>query len=190
MTNGKQPSSSERMAALVEDLELTPLQKQVLRQRWIDQVGWTSRRANRAHNRYLVLRVPTVVGGVLIPALITILLAAGEDKTIPWLFDMPVVWVRLLAFVTSLVVALAAASEETLNYGDHWRHYRKTAELLKSLGWQFLTLGGTFRRYPTHAEAFVPFTERVEQLLSDDLEGFLSLLTTDAAEPRRHEVIA
>ena len=186
-----EPSSSERMAAIVEGLDLSVLEKQALRERWIDQVKWTSGRAIRYHWRWVwLVRVPIVVGGVLIPALITILLASGQAATVPWLFDVPVSLVRLVAFVTSLVVAIASSSEQALSFGDQWRHYRRTAELLKSVGWQFLTLSGVFRRYPSHQDAYAPFMERVEQLLGDDLEGYLGLVSSEPSDGGRHEVVA
>ena len=60
-----------------------------------------------------------------------------------------------------------------MHFGDHWRHYRRTAELLKTLGWQYLTLSGQFKRFQSHDAAFVAFTERVEDVLNEDVEGYL-----------------
>jgi hypothetical protein len=87
-------------------------------------------------------------------------------------------------------VAILAGLEETFSYSDRWRHYRRTAELLKTLGWQFLTLNGSFRRYPTHAEAFGAFADRVEDVINEDVEGYLGTLATAESRDRtRHEVI-
>jgi len=189
-TQQRTPSSSARMAALVDGLDLTPLEKQVLRERWLDQITWLGGRAQRYHFRWVwFIRVPLIVGGALVPAFVTILLASGTAATVPWLFNVDVSWVRLAAFGASLAVAIASSSEQALSVGDQWRHYRRTAELLKSTGWLFLTLAGPFRRFPTHAEAFGPFMERVEQLLSEDLEGYLGLVSHEPADAGRREVI-
>lgn len=183
-------SSSERMQALIDSLDLPELRKDVLRQRWLNQMGWMSGQASRNRSRYLAVRIPIVIGGVAIPALITILLAAGVKPTIEWLGNIPTDSIRLLAFVTSITVAVLAAMEETLKFNDRWRHYRRTAEILKTLGWQYLMLAGAFRRYRTHEAAFVPFTERVEDVLNEDVEGYLSAVSAEGGERSHHEIVA
>ena len=181
--------SGERLAAMFEELELTPMQKELLRERWLTQVTWMSRQAARAHARYLWVRIPVVVGGALIPAFITILLGSGALERVPWLFNVPVEVIKLLSFVVSLSVAILAALEDVLKYGDRWRHYRRTAELLKTLGWQYLTLSGVFRRSASHAAAFASFTERIEDVLNEDVEGYLGTMASDLDRPRK-EVVA
>jgi hypothetical protein len=89
-----------------------------------------------------------------------------------------------------MLVAVFATFEETLRFGERWRHYRRTSELLKTLGWQYLMLSGAFRRYATHDAAFVPFTERVEDVLNEDVEGYLGAIAGDSADRSRHEVVA
>jgi hypothetical protein len=183
--------SDQRLAALLETLELTEFQKQVLRDRWLNQLGWMSRQASKARKWYLRLRIPVVIGGVAIPGLVTILLSAGSSETsVEWLFHLPVWVVRFVTFAVSLGVAILAALEEILNFGERWRHYRRTAELLKSLGWQYMMLSGGFRRYESHAAAFVPFTERVEDVLNEDVEGYLGQIAASTGERTRTEIIA
>ena len=74
---GGPTASTDRLAALLDALELAPVRKEMLRQRWLDQVGWMGRQARRARRRYLAIRIPVVLGGVAIPGLIAILLSAG-----------------------------------------------------------------------------------------------------------------
>jgi hypothetical protein len=180
--------SSQRMGRLLETLELSSMQKEILRQRWLDQVTWMGRQARRARRSYLALRIPVVIGGVAIPALIAILLSAGPATTVPFMQAITTESVRLFAFFVSLLVAGLAALDEVLKYGDRWRHYRRTAELLKTFGWQYLTLSGTFKRFDTHAQAFTTFTERVEDVLNEDVEGYLTTITVEGGD-KRHEVV-
>ena len=64
------------------------------------------------------------------------------------------------------------------------------AELLKTLGWQYLMLNGAFRRYASHAAAFQAFTERVEDTLNEDVEGYLGTMAGDSPDGgKRHEVV-
>jgi phosphoserine phosphatase len=123
---------------------------------------------------------------------VTILLSAKGDTgaTIAWLGGFPVDGIRFLAFVVSLTVALCAGAEEVFHFGDRWRHYRRTTELLKTLGWQYLMLSGSFRRYASHATAFSTFTERVEDTLNEDVEGYMGSIAGDTPERKSHEIIA
>jgi hypothetical protein len=182
--------TGQRLGALLDALDLDPARKELLRQRWLDQVVWTSRQARKAHGRYLWVRLPVVIGGVAIPGLLTILLSAGTAQTVPWLLNVPIEGVRLITFVTSLTVAILSAVEEVLHYADRWHHYRRTSELLKTLGWQYLALSGAFRHYASHAEAYAPFAERVEDVLNEDVEGYLGAVANEQGTPRtKHEVI-
>lgn len=182
-------ASSDRLAALLESLELEPIRKEILRQRWLDQVAWMGRQARKARRRYLAVRLPVVLGGVAIPGLIAILLSAGgrEQTFLPGVSTEAV---RIIAFFVSLMVAALAAYEEVMKYGERWRHYRRTAELLKTLGWQYLTLSGQFKRHRRHDEAFTAFTERVEEVLNQDVEGYLSAVGTEGPPDRRPDIIA
>ena len=184
------PGSSERLAELIETLELTEIQKRALRDRWLNQVTWMSEQARKARSKYQLPRLLVVVGGVTIPGLVTILLSAGSNPTIDWLFGLPTAWIRLLAFFVSLGVAMLAAAEEVMNYGERWRHYRRTAELLKTLGWQYIELSGVFRRYTSHAAAFGPFSERVEDALTEDVEGYFGQIATHSGDRQRTEIVA
>jgi hypothetical protein len=181
-------SSGERLAALLETVDLAPFKREVLRQRWLDQVTWMSRQARRARRRYLAIRLPVVFGGVATPGLIAILLSAGGNAQ-TFLPGVSTEAVRIVAFFVSLLTAGLAAYEEALRFGDRWRHYRRTAELLKTLGWQYLTLSGVFKRFRTHDDAFAAFTERVEDVLNDDVEGYLSSVSVEGAEKRTDIVV-
>ena len=164
-------SSTERLAAIIETLELSPFRKELLRQRWLDQTTWVSNQARRLRIRYYALRLPVVVGGVAIPGLVSLSLTTAQTSAIT---DY-----RWFVFILSLMVAIFAALEALFQFGDRWRHYRRTAERLKSAGWQYFQLNGAFRRHETHEAAFEPFTERVEEILGEDVEGYLGQVSRD-----------
>src|SRR5215213_4036886 len=110
-------SLRSELERIIEKLDLEPLQKEFLRLRWLDQVLWMEERANNAKVLYYILRLTTIVGGVIIPALVSFSLPSGD--TITW-----------VVFVLSLLVAISAALEGFLRYGEQWRHYRMMVELL------------------------------------------------------------
>jgi hypothetical protein len=139
------------------------------RMRWPEQLLWVEGRADHNRNRYFFWRLITLLGGVLVPALVTLQLNGPARAPVTW-----------ATFVVSLLVASSAAVEGFFRYGERWRHYRRTAELLKTEGWQFLQLTGYYRRPATHAAAYPLFASRVEDILQQDVDAYI---TTVAAEP-------
>ena len=51
-------------------------------------------------------------------------------------------------------------------------------------------LTGTFRRFQTHSAAIAPFTERVEDALNEDVEGYLGHIASEPVERGRPEIVA
>lgn len=59
------------LAKLIDELDLSDLQKQMLKTRWLDQVTWFERQSIRDRKRYYVLRLTAIIGGILIPVCVT-----------------------------------------------------------------------------------------------------------------------
>lgn len=166
------PGLRQELADIIQQLDLTPLQQQCLRARWVDTVLWMETRATSARNRYYWLRLMIIGGGVLIPALISL------DLSDPLASNV----LKWATFVLSLVVAISAAVEGFFRYGERWRHYRRTVELLKAEGWRFLQRGGAYADVASHAEAFPIFTGRVEDIIGSDVETFVTELARERKE--------
>src|SRR5215204_428790 len=135
-------------------------------------------KANRYRNRYYILRLTTIIGGVIVPALVSLNtpaltgLAVGGDTNLGLGWIAPVAgWA---AFALSLVVALSAAIEQFFNYGERWRHYQCMVESLKVEGWQFLQLSGPYHRYQNHTEAYSTFAARTEEIHQHDVEAYIT----------------
>ena len=164
------------LAGFIETLEVSEFQKNALRLRWLDQVNWLGARSRQARTRYYLLRMTALVSGVLVPALVSLSLTGTAAEAIRW-----------VTFVLSLAVALSTAIEQFFNYGDRWRNYRRRAELLKIEGWQFFQLSGSYRRYDAHAEAYPKFASRVEEIIQEDVQVYITELVSDkeakAAKP-------
>ncbi len=83
----------------------------------------------------------------------------------------------IAAFILSQLVAICAAIDQFFKYGDRWRHYRRSVELLKSDGWQFFQLTGPYAIYARkggHEEAFALFANQVESIIRSDVEGYIN----------------
>ena len=92
------------LGGLIESLQLSDLQKHLLRSRWLDQVLWMEGKAGSAQKRYYALRLIAIVGGVIVPALVG--LKIGEQGVCPWL--------QWTTFFLSLIVAISVAVGATL----------------------------------------------------------------------------
>ena len=151
--------------ALVDELGVDGHRKRFLKSRWLDQVIWTEGKANHARNRYYLLRLTTIVGALLVPALVSL---NPSDETLD---DAA----RIATWVVSLIVAASAAIEQFFHYGDRWRNYRRTAERLKAEGWLYLQLSGPYAgNGATHAAAYSAFAIRVEELIQADVDAYLT----------------
>ncbi|MBX3319530.1 MAG: DUF4231 domain-containing protein, partial [Nitrospira sp.] len=106
----KKPKDHEQvraeMGTLIEALEMPELNKQFLRARWLEQVIWMDEKAWNSVLRHNVLRLTTIIGGVIVPALVSLNVGDGGAAAI-----------KTLTYIVSLVVALSAAVEEFFHYG-------------------------------------------------------------------------
>lgn len=162
----------QELGELIQQLDLTPLQQQCLSARWVDTVLWMETRATSARNRYYLLRLMIIGGGVLIPALISLDFTDQVASAV----------LKWMTFGLSLMVAISAAVEGFFRYGERWRHYRRTVELLKTEGWKFLQRGGGYADFASHADCFPVFAGRVEDIISSDVETFVTELARERKE--------
>jgi hypothetical protein len=180
----KLPSYQEQLkqdfGELFGMLQLPERQEHYLRSRWLDQVIYMEGRAGRARDLHYRLRLTTIIGGVIIPALVSLNLTTNDNAQLKQTL-------AISTFVLSQVVAISAATEEFFNYGDRWRNYRRSVESLKTQGWQFFQLTNAYQSYPTHEKAFKAFSFQVEQILQKDVEIYATQTTEkpDAKKPRR-----
>lgn len=153
------------LGEIVESVPLSEARKRYLRSRYIDQLLFMEGKALQAQRRYVRLRLATVVGAVTVPVLVGLDSRAGDaDDVLRW-----------ATVLLSLVVAVCAAVEQFFHYGERWQHYRRHVERLKSEGWAYLELLGSYRRTgATHEAAFPRFAERVEALLRDEADIFVA----------------
>ncbi len=170
-TTDQAPIRAE-MDKLIASLDLPELNKEFMRARWLEQIIWMEEKALDALWWYRVLRLATIIGGVIVPALVSWTVGDGDDL------------IKTLTFIVSLVVALSAAVEEFFRYGERWRHYRSTVESLKSEGWQFLQLSGPYIDM-THSKAYPAFATRVEELSREEVDRYMTHVAKDKKEEDR-----
>ncbi|MEO1208642.1 MAG: DUF4231 domain-containing protein [Cyanobacteria bacterium J06638_20] len=162
------------LSTLFDLIELKDNQKQYMRGRWMDQVLWMEGRAVRARDWYYRLRLTTIIGGVIIPILVSLNLG-GNQRNLS-------IAVRSVTISLGGIVAVSSAIEEFFHYGERWRHYRRSVESLKTQGWQFSQLTGIYGNYKTHSDAFRAFTMQVEDIVQRDVEIYASKVVDENPE--------
>jgi uncharacterized protein DUF4231 len=166
----------KRFLPLIGQLGLTSLQQEFLRGRWLDQVDWAEGKAATAQRWYRWLRLITIIGGVIIPALVGLNVAGTASEGVRW-----------AVFGLGLVVALAASIEGFFQYSERWPHYRRLAELLKSEGWQFFQLSGPYADAADHASAYPRFAAHVEAIIRHDVEVFFTAVVAEKTQQQDTE---
>jgi hypothetical protein len=162
---------------LFETLELNDRQKHYLKSRWLDQIIWMEGRANLSRDRYYKLRLITIIGGVIVPILVSL-----NVNTKP--LDS---FLKGSVIVLSGMVAISSAVEEFFHYGERWKHYRRTAETMKAQGWELFQLSGSYANYKSHAEAFTNFVGSVEEIIQRDVEVYVTKVTQENKKEEEKE---
>lgn len=181
MEPNKKPDYSLKMekelTALIDGLSFKDddeMPKRFLKSRWLDQLIWMDKASRKNQNYYYIFRLSCIVGGVLIPALVSI----DADGTMGGVF-------QFLTVVLSLVVAVSAAVEEFFHFGERWRHYRRMAEILKGEGWSFFQRSGNYRKYDRHADAYPEFAGRVEEIFQKEVQVFITKVSKEKADDQK-----
>jgi hypothetical protein len=170
---------------VIQGLDMSEHKKEWMRARWLEQVRWFDRRAEQANRRHSLLRVIAITGGVLVPGLVSVGSGAGAGSDD--LADLA----QPIAFVVSLMVAAAVGLDSFYHFGERWRHYRKTAELLKTEGWLFIEGAGRYRqqqhRTKFHDVFFPVFATKVEEIIRHDVAVYLTQIVQEKPEDRDEE---
>lgn len=155
-----------RFMQVIKSLNLEDRQRFFLEHRWLDQVLWMEKKASECRDRHTRLKLTAIILSVVTP----ILVGANtfwSSETRRW---EPAL--KTAALVVSSTVAIAGSIDEFFSYGKRWYAYRQSVESLKSEGWQFFELTGSYNAHKTHTEAFPAFVFQVEETIRRDVNLF------------------
>ena len=157
---------TEALKAEINNLQdLDDEQKRSLENRWLHMVRYWDQRSRKSRRKYFAYRTIVLIGGVLIPTLVTLqtsTLVAEKYKGL----------IQFAAIVTGFLIAIAAGVEEIFHYGEIWREKRKAAELLKSEGWCYFQLAGPYRT-ANHKVAYPDFAANVEVMIEREIKDYI-----------------
>jgi hypothetical protein len=158
--------------SLIDALDLDDLKRHFLKSRWLDQVLWMEGKANTNQRRYYILRLTSIIGGIIVPALVSLNLVSENSRS----------FVQAITIILSLIVAISVSLEEFFRFGDRWRHYRQTVESLKMEGWNFFQLAGNYQNYANHLDAYRDFAARVDELQKHEMNIFITDIAREKAK--------
>jgi Protein of unknown function (DUF4231) len=153
---------------LIDAAELDDRQREFLKLRWLEQLVWMDSKAEQAQRLYYRLRLITIIGAVVVPALVALNSLGGWSGRAA----------QIATWIVSLVVAVSAAVEGFFQFGQRWRHYRATAERLQTEGWLFFQLAGPYAT-GSHEDGYPAFAGRVEDLAQKDVTEYITEVTTE-----------
>ncbi len=163
----KQPTYRQilrkELSGLIDQLEMSERNKIFMKSRWLDQLIWLEGKAEKLKQRFQFLRMTTIIGGVIIPALVSL----NIDGNVA-------IYLRWGTFGLSQMVAISAALDGFFRDGDRHSQYRNTAETLKIEGWQFFQLSGPYDNSDSHQEIYTTFADRVETIIKKDVETYIA----------------
>ena len=177
----KRTSFKEEMGALVDGLDLPDLQKKAIKSRWLDQVVLLERKANRAEKNYYRSKIVNIVSSLLLAALVALNVGDIGNQQFKGFVRQ---WSPAGLIGLSLLVTLSATLEGIGGFGESRRQYRHMVENLKSEGWQFLQLAGSYQQAPSYQEAYSTFSTRVELIIKGDMEIFTAEVVREKESAR------
>jgi hypothetical protein len=132
-------------------LELSDLQRTVLRGQLICTLHFWDEKARRGGRKHLWLRTAATMAGVTVPVLVGL-------KTAEW--STEIYWITICL---SLVAVLANALDDLWDFGQSWRHFRGTAEEARFEFMEYLTRTGEYAGQ-TDEDGFLRFAHRMNTL--------------------------
>ena len=171
----KSPDTTAALEAALQRLDLTDVQRELLRIQWLNSLAFMDRHAQKNWRLHVVLRLIAIIGAVFVPAFVAISPPAEWARTI-----------RIATFAMSLCVALATALESFFRSGDRWQHYRRNTEALRLEGMQYLMLSGPYGKFTTHQNAFPEFGARLNAILSTEVEAYFTQVAIEKPADEQH----
>lgn len=158
---------------ILQSLDLTNVQKQIIQVRYLDIVENFQLRAHRYSVIFFVGHLITTVGSLFVPALLSIQNSDQSFTSTGTRFAVQIYWVT---FVISILVTVFNGILTLFKVDKKYYFLNTTLERLRSEGWQYFGLTGRYsghlinHQIPTHANQFVYFTHYVEKIKMKQVE--------------------
>ena len=158
---------------ILEELDLTHVQKEIIRTRYISMLENFQRRTRMFSTIFFIGHFMITVGSLLVPALMSVQ-NSDKDMTFSGVnFPIHMYWAT---FIISVLVTTFNGILTLFKVDKKYYFLNTTLERLRSEGWQFFGLTGRYsghlinHRTPTHANQFMFFIHYVEKIKMKQVE--------------------
>jgi Protein of unknown function (DUF4231) len=169
---------------VVDKLDLTPLQKDIIKDRYIVLVEDTHMRAMRISIVYHVSHLIVTVGSLIVPALMSIQYMTTQNE---------IYWIT---WVLSLLVTTSNGLLTFFKIDKKYLYLHTDTEKLITEGWQYSQLSGHYSGFhtpgksPTHSNQFIFFCHTIEKIRMKEIdEEYNRRLEQNAQPPTTQEPI-
>lgn len=158
---------------ILEELDLTHVQKEIIRTRYLSILENFQRRTRSYSTIFFIGHFMITVGSLLVPALMSIQ-NSDKDMTFSGVnFPIHMYWAT---FIISVLVTTFNGILTLFKVDKKYYFLNTTLERLRSEGWQFFGLTGRYsghlinHRQPTHTNQFMFFIHYVEKIKMKQVE--------------------
>lgn len=139
--------------------------QKILKNRFLSEVLRYEERRDHTKKYYNGFRFLVTTGSILLPAIMSV--GQMDPAKLPSNFDNLSYWT---AFMISLSVTISNGFLQLFSLDKNYFEFALTTEQLKTEGWQFFQLSGKYEDYPTHEEAYKPFSKTIETIKRKQVE--------------------
>jgi hypothetical protein len=149
---------------VVDKLEITPLQKDIIKDRYIILVEDTRTRAMRISIVYHVSHLIVTVGSLIVPALMSIQYMTTQNE---------IYWIT---WVLSLLVTTSNGLLTFFKIDKKYLYLHTDVEKLITEGWQYSQLSGRYSGFTTpgklatHSNQFIFFCHTIEKIRMKEID--------------------
>jgi hypothetical protein len=158
---------------ILQDLELTEIQKQIIQVRYLNILENFQRRSKNYSYIFFSGHFIVTVGSLFVPALLSIQNSNTSFISSETNFAVQVYWTT---FVISLLVTIFNGIITLFKVDKKYYFLNTTLERLRSEGWQYFSLTGRYSGHlihhqkPTHLNQFIYFTHYIEKIKMKQVE--------------------
>jgi Protein of unknown function (DUF4231) len=153
-----------RFSLIIDKLELSTIQKDIIKDRYISLVEETRNRASNISILYHTSHLIVTVGSLIVPALMSIQYMTAENQ---------LYWIT---WVISLLVTTSNGLLTLFKIDKKYLYLHTNTERLTSEGWQYTQLSGRYSGFhtpgkqPSHANQFIFFCHTVEKIRMREID--------------------
>lgn len=158
---------------ILQEIELTEIQKQIIRIRYLSILENFQRRARNYSYIFFSGHFIVTVGSLFVPALLSIQNSENSFDLNGDNFASHIYWTT---FVVSLLVTMFNGILTLFKVDKKYYFLNTTLERLRSEGWQYFSLTGRYSGHliqhnkPTHSNQFIFFTHYIEKIKMKQVE--------------------